>query len=140
MTPAPAARPWQRIVNRILIAGTDQGHEDAPAVVLLHGLASTHLWWQPVTDRLAARYRVIRFDHRGHGRSGPADGQHTVEGLAADTVAVLDALGLSRVLLAGHSLGAAVALTAAATRPDLAAAVSCVDGGVYDPRHDDSRH
>jgi pimeloyl-ACP methyl ester carboxylesterase len=113
------------------LAGTDSGTGEP--VVLLHGLASTHRWWDLVAARLTG-LRVIRFDHRGHGDSGaPPDG-YDLEHLAADTLAVLDALDVGRAVLAGHSLGAGVALRVGAARPERVAALACVDGGVYDPR------
>ncbi len=130
----PGVRDWQLTIGGATIAGTDEGPDDTAAILLLHGQASTHRWWDPVATRLAARHRVVRFDHRGHGQSSAPAGGYTVDSLAADAVDVLDRLGLARVVLAGHSLGAAVALTVAATRPDLVAGLACVEGGVYDPR------
>src|SRR6266545_1162751 len=109
---------------------------DALALVrlLLDGLASTSRWWDPVAAHLAHQYRVVRFDHRGHGRSSTPTSGYTVDGLVGDAIQVLDGLGLTQVVLAGHSLGASVALAAAAARPDLVAAVGCVEGGLYDPK------
>ncbi|WP_432982865.1 alpha/beta fold hydrolase [Dactylosporangium sp. CA-233914] len=104
-----------------------------PATVLLHGLASTHHWWDLVTELLPGR-RVVRWDHRGHGLSTIPTGRHSVEDLARDAAAVLDAAGLQQCIVAGHSLGAAVGLRLAADRPDLVAALCCVDGGLYDPQ------
>ncbi len=118
-------------VGGVRLAGTESG--TGYPIVLLHGLASTHRWWDLVAPRLSG-YRVVRFDHRGHGGSdAPAD-PYTLDLLAADGLGVLDALGLHRVVLAGHSLGAAVALRIAAASPDRVAALACVEGGVYDPR------
>jgi len=117
-----------------VLAGDDQGPPHGPAIVLLHGLGSNLRWWDPVAARLALRHRVVRVDHRGHGRStGPAAG-YTVQRLAADTAAVLDHLDLDRVVLAGHSAGADIAVAVTAAYPDRVAAVGCVDGGVYQPR------
>lgn len=113
------------------LAGTDAG--EGNPVVLLHGLASTHRWWDLVTARLTG-VRVVRFDHRGHGESGAPQGVYHLECLASDTLAVLDDLDLDRVVLAGHSLGAAVALRVAAAHPQRVAALTFVDGGVYDSR------
>jgi pimeloyl-ACP methyl ester carboxylesterase len=130
----PVIGDWRIEVSPgVTIAGDTRG-TDGPLVVLLHGLASTRRWWDLVADRLVGPHRVIRLDFRGHGRSSaPPDG-YTIERLAADVAVVLDGLGHRGVALAGHSLGAAVALNVAAARPDLVSSLSCVDGGVYDPR------
>jgi pimeloyl-ACP methyl ester carboxylesterase len=128
-------RTWTLALDHeTVLVGDDQGPPDAPAILLLHGLASNLRWWDPVAARLALRHRLVRFDHRGHGRStGPAAG-YTVQRLAADSAAVLDHLHLERVVLAGHSAGADIALAVAAAHPDRVAAVGCVDGGIYQPR------
>src|SRR5947209_19132566 len=107
-----AVRDWRVPVGGgVTLAGNDTGSGEP--VVLLHGLASTHRWWDLVVPHLPG-YRVVRFDLRGHGAStAPPDG-YGLDRLAADTVAVLDALDLDRVVLAGHSLGAALALRVAA--------------------------
>ncbi len=128
-------RPWRLMADGgVMLAGDDQGHPEAPPVVLLHGAASNHRWWDPVAARLARRHRVLRYDHRGHGQSSSPAGGYTVDRLAADAAAVVERLGLGRVVLVGHSAGADIALAAAAARPDLVAALGCIEGGVYEPR------
>jgi pimeloyl-ACP methyl ester carboxylesterase len=74
---------------------------------------------------LAAGRRVVRYDVRGHGRSGftPATGDHAWEELALDLLALLDELGIDRAVLGGASLGSAVSLHAAAVVPDRVAAL-----------------
>ncbi len=135
MSAVPEPRQWRLTVDGgVLLAGHDQGHPDAAPVVLLHGAASNHRWWDPVATRLARRHRVVRYDHRGHGQSTTPAGGYTVDQLAADAATVVERLGLGQVVLAGHSAGAAVALSVAVTRPDLVAALACVEGGAYDPR------
>ncbi|MET7391894.1 alpha/beta hydrolase [Dactylosporangium sp. NPDC005572] len=104
-----------------------------PPVVLLHGLASTHRWFDLVTEQLAGR-RVLRPDHRGHGQSSTPPGGYTVETLATDTADLLTTRGGGPWIVAGHSLGAAVALRLTAERPDLVAGLCLIEGGVYDPR------
>jgi pimeloyl-ACP methyl ester carboxylesterase len=119
----------------VRLVGDDQGPPNGPPIVALHGLSSNLRWWDPVAARLALRYRVVRYDQRGHGRStdGPIGG-HTVDRLASDAVRVLDHLGLGRVMLVGHSAGADIAAAAAAIHPDRVVALALVEGGVYDPR------
>jgi pimeloyl-ACP methyl ester carboxylesterase len=126
---------WRlRVAGDTEISGREAG-EGSPPIVLLHGRAGNRRWWDPVAGLLAPRRRVAWWDHRGHGRSGPARGDCTVEQLAEDTLAVLDERELGQVVLVGHSLGAAVALVAAAVAgPERVGAVMCVDGGLYDPR------
>ncbi len=119
----------------VRLVGDDQGRPGGRPIVLLHGLSSNQRWWDPVAARLAPWHRVVRYDQRGHGRStdGPRGG-YTVDRLVGDTLAVLDHLGLDRVLLAGHSAGADTAVAVAAAHPDRVAALALVDGGIYDPR------
>ncbi len=128
-------RQWRVRVDRgVWLAGDERGHPDAPTIVLVHGAASNRRWWDPVAALLATDHRVVRYDHRGHGGStSPTDG-YTVRQLAADAVAVLERRGLGPVVLAGHSAGADVALTVAATRADLVCALAGVEGGMYDPQ------
>ena len=76
-----------------------------PAVVLLHPTPMNHRFWLPVAERLAARYRVIVPDLRGHGQSELGEGPITVEKLAADAGRLLDHLEIGRALFGGCSIG-----------------------------------
>ncbi|MGI8847023.1 MAG: alpha/beta fold hydrolase [Candidatus Dormibacteria bacterium] len=105
-----------------------------PALLALHGLASNARWWDLVGERLAPRYRVIAADLRGHGLSDrPATGYDT-ETVAADVRALCDRLDIGEFVVAGHSWGAAVALTLAAAELQRCRGCVCVDGGVGDLR------
>lgn len=95
-----------------------QGPEDAPPMVLLHGLGEGRGSWAGVIDRLSARHRTYAFDLRGHGGSS-RPGEYSFALMEADVAAALDALGLGRVVLVGHSMGGNVAFRLAAHRPDL---------------------
>ena len=89
----------------------DEGPRDAPAIVLLHGSNADLHTWQAWTDALSADYRVVRFDQRGHGLTGPAaDADYSIEAFAGDIDAVVDALGVERFVLAGNSMGGAIAI------------------------------
>jgi 3-oxoadipate enol-lactonase len=82
------------------------GTETAPIVCMTHSLASDGgMWAEQVPPLLAAGFRVLRIDMRGHGGSDPVDGPYTMEQLAGDVVAVLDALSLARVHFIGLSIG-----------------------------------
>jgi pimeloyl-ACP methyl ester carboxylesterase len=83
------------------------GADDAPTVVLIHGFSGDLTLWHFQWKELATRYRVVLYDQRGHGRSGPAaGGDYSMEALGRDVVAVLDAEApTGPVALIGHSLG-----------------------------------
>lgn len=96
------------------------GPADAPPLVLLNSVGSTTAMWTPCLAPLAERFRVIRIDTRGHGESppAPADDACTIDDLAGDVLETLDELGLTRVDMAGLSLGGMVAMWIAAHRPE----------------------
>ena len=97
-------------------------------VLLLHGLASTRRFWDLVVPGLAG-LPVLALDQRGHGDSERPDGPYDGETVVADALTALDAVGVSRVVVVGHSWGAWTALRLAATAPSRALAVVAVDGG-----------
>lgn len=106
----------------------DEGPRDAPVIVLLHGSNADLHTWQPWVDNLARSYRVIRYDQIGHGLTGPArDGDYGVDAFAADVGEVADALGLERFVLAGNSMGGAVAARYAMLHPERLAGLVLID-------------
>jgi pimeloyl-ACP methyl ester carboxylesterase len=88
------------------IAWTAEG--TGPAVVLVHGITENLRAWDPVAQRLAEERTVVRLDLRGHGASAPGGG-YGVADLVGDVVAVIEAAGLERPDVVGHSLGGLVA-------------------------------
>ena len=95
------------------------GPEGGPAIILLHGWTANHRRWERVRDLLARSYRVIEYDHRGHGLS---DKRQTLDfGLGSyvlDLLGFMNALGLERAVLAGHSMGGMIALQFARAFPE----------------------
>jgi pimeloyl-ACP methyl ester carboxylesterase len=87
---------------------TDDG-QGWPVFLLLHGFNGSVRWFDAVTPLLAAHGRVLRVDLRGHGRTGGHTGLDA-SSQAASVLAVLDSLGVDRVIAVGHSYGADVAL------------------------------
>lgn len=92
-------------VNGIELAyRIDGAPRAAPWVVLSHSLACDHTMWDPQMEALRD-YRVLRFDTRGHGASEAPVGEYTMDQLAADAHALLDALGIERFHFVGLSMG-----------------------------------
>jgi len=104
------------------------------AVVLLHGLTATRRYVVMGSRALErSGHRVIAYDARGHGRSSPAPARaYGYEHLAADLLAVLDAAGVQRAVLAGASMGAHTALALALAHPERVAALALITPS-YDP-------
>lgn len=90
-----------------------EGPEGAPVVVLSGSLGTELGVWDAQVAALAGRFRVVRYDHRGHGRSPVPRGPYALEDLGRDLLALLDRLGLERVSLCGLSLGGLVGMWAA---------------------------
>ena len=74
--------------------------------------------WQPQVDGLRDRFTVVTVDNRGIGRSTPDDGPLSIEDMAADALAVMDAEGIGRFHLGGHSMGGVIAQQIALSAPD----------------------
>ena len=89
-------------------------------LVLLHAGIGDARMWDDQMDAFAARYRVVRYDARGFGRSGAATGSYSPR---ADLAGLLAALGIGRAHLVGLSMGGALALDAALEYPELASAL-----------------
>ncbi len=96
------------------------GRRHGPAVLLVHALGTSLDVWAPQLETLNRRFRVIRLDLRGHGRSGALAGAPrpcTMADLADDAIAVLDATGVVRAHWCGLSIGGMIAMWAAAAAP-----------------------
>jgi 3-oxoadipate enol-lactonase/4-carboxymuconolactone decarboxylase len=92
---------------------------DGTPLVLSGSLGSDlHMWDPQVATLVAAGFQVIRYDHRGHGRSPAPPGPYTLRELAEDLLELLDTLGLRRVSLAGLSLGGMVGMWLAENAPE----------------------
>jgi pimeloyl-ACP methyl ester carboxylesterase len=120
LDPGGPLEPWPQEIR--VQAGAVELHclsweGQGPPVLLVHGLNNTGWIWARVGARLAARgFRVLAPTQRGHGASDKPD-DLGLDATSADLEALIDALGLGRVHLAGHSWGGKVAMHFAATRP-----------------------
>ncbi|MFC9970498.1 alpha/beta fold hydrolase [Spirillospora sp. NPDC127200] len=106
------------------------GPRDAPALVLIHGLAGSVHWWDPLVPMLSRSHRVIRIDLLGHGRSAkPAGGGYAIPEQGRRVGEALDRLGVRQAAVVGHSTGGAVATALAERRRDLVTALALIDSG-----------
>ena len=118
--------------------GPPAEREPLPSLLLIHGLASTAWAWAPIARRVRSATRVLALDLRGHGLSESPRSGYDLESLAYDTLTVLSANGYGADLdgppavVAGHGLGAAVAVTMANLRPRSIAGLALVEGGFED--------
>jgi 3-oxoadipate enol-lactonase len=86
------------------------GPEGAPVVVLGSSIGTSGAMWEPQVAALSRRYRVVRYDLRGHGRSPVPRGGYSLDDLGRDVLALLDHLGLEKVAYGGLSLGGMVGM------------------------------
>jgi len=107
-----------RAANGLRFAYVEQGERDGPVVLMLHGYTDSHRSFDLLRPHLPEAWRVIALTQRGHGKSDKPASGYALRDLAADVPAFLDALGIERAIIVGHSMGAAVALQAAANYPD----------------------
>lgn len=106
------------------------GPRDAPALLLVHGSASSSRSWDPMVPLLTGSHRVIRIDLLGHGRSAkPSDRSYALPDQARRAGGVLDRLGVEHAVVVGHSSGGVVATALAEHRPDLVTALALVNTG-----------
>ena len=106
-----------------------QWGEKGPPVLFIHGLTANAFCFQSFADALAPDHHVIAYDLRGRGESDkPATG-YSVPLHAADLAQLIDAFGIERPIIVGHSLGAMIALYFAATYPQLLSKLVLIDAG-----------
>ena len=94
------------------------GPADAPVVVLSNSLGTSLEMWEELLPALTERFRVLRYDQRGHGASPAPPGPYTLAELGGDALALLDRLGLGRVSWCGTSLGGMTGMWLAVNAPE----------------------
>ena len=105
-------------------------------VVLVHGIAGSAILWQANLSAIGARHKVFAVDLPGHGRSGKPGGRYDIDLFTRSLLGFLDACGLERVVLAGHSLGGHACLKLALERPERLARLVLIDSGGLGPEID----
>ena len=104
-------------VNGTALFHRFDGKRDAPVLVLSNSLGTEIGMWDAQVDAFASRFRVLRYDSRGHGKSSVPPGPYRIEDLGRDLVGLLDALGLGRVHFCGLSKGGMVGMWLATNAP-----------------------
>ena len=102
---------------------------EGSAVVLLHGIGSNSLTWEPVASALAERHDVIAPDFLGHGASAKPRGDYSLGAFASGVRDLLQLLGVERATIVGHSLGGGVAMQFAYQHPELCERLVLVSSG-----------
>ena len=113
-------------VNGTTLHFETEGPDEAPVVVLSNSLSTDLRMWQPQMAALAARYRVLRYDTRGHGKSAVTPAPYSIETLADDLAGLIGTLELGPVHVVGLSLGGMTAQVLAMRRPELVASLCLV--------------
>jgi 3-oxoadipate enol-lactonase len=102
----------------VALSATLTGDPAAPVLVLGSSLGTTSELWRPQLAAFGARFRLLRYEHRGHGGSPAPPGRYTLAGLAADVLRLLDDNGVERAAYCGVSLGGMIGMWLAAHAPD----------------------
>ena len=119
---------------------TLEGPEDAPVLVLSNSLGSTLEMWNDQASVLRERFRLVRYDQRGHGGSPVPSGPYKIEDLGLDLLALMDRLGIERVSFCGLSIGGLVGMWLASEDPDrVERLVLCCTAARFDPDMYDAR-
>src|SRR5688500_13651376 len=117
------------LTTRVRLRYVEQGDAWGAPLLFLHGFTDSSLSFMPLMPYLPASIRAIVPDQRGHGESDrPRDG-YAPQDFARDALALMDALGIERATLVGHSMGTFVAREAALAAPDRVASLMLIAPG-----------
>ena len=119
--------PFERAIRDVTARGVrtrvlEAGRESAPALVLIHGFLESRRTWDDLIDDLAERFHVIAPDLPGFGESekpNPARYAYGIESHAEAIADLIAVFGVGRASVVGHAMGGAIAMTLAATHPEL---------------------
>jgi 3-oxoadipate enol-lactonase len=119
--------PDRVIVNGIAFHAAVSGLPGAPWLTFSNSHATDLSLWDAQAARFQESFRVLRYDTRGHGRTGATDGAYDFGVLAADVVGLWDALGIARSHFVGLSLGGTTGIEVALRHPDRVASLAACD-------------
>lgn len=124
-----ALEPRSASINGVDLRYVDTGAGEPP-IVFVHGWTCNRTNWRYQIAEFSKDHRVIALDQRGHGESEKPDQDYTIEGFADDLMAFIEALGLERPVIVGHSMGGVIALNLVRRYPEIAAAIVMIDSPV----------
>src|SRR5207249_632714 len=112
---------------RIVYEVQGEGRPGTPALVFIHGWSCDRSYWKGQLEPFSQRFKVVAIDLAGHGESGLGRDAWTIAAFGGDVAAVVQKLGLERVILIGHSMGGHVTAEAARRLPGRVAGLVWVD-------------
>jgi 3-oxoadipate enol-lactonase len=108
-----------------------EGPKDAPALLLSNSLGTDLHMWDPQVPAFTKHFRLVRYDRRGHGRSGAPRGPYSMELLGKDVLAILDGLGIQKANWCGLSMGGMVGMWLGANAPERLERIVLSNTGPY---------
>ncbi|MBU1013399.1 MAG: alpha/beta fold hydrolase [Bacteroidetes bacterium] len=106
------------IANNIIVSYTDEGSDNNPVIIFIHGFPLNKAMWNKQVGELKENYRVITYDIRGHGNSDAGDEDFSIELFVIDLLSLMDALKIDKTILCGFSMGGYIALNAIENHPE----------------------
>jgi pimeloyl-ACP methyl ester carboxylesterase len=129
-TPTVPYQSHNIVLRQLRFQYLEWGNPNSSPIVLLHGGHQSAHSWDLVSLHLAPKYRVVALAQRGHGDSSwPRDAEYTNDVMSHDAEAFIDALGLQRPILIGHSMGGRNAMLLTRRDPSRLRALAIVDVG-----------
>ncbi len=110
-----------------------EGRESGPTIMLSNSLGTTMQMWEPQMAALTKLFRVIRYDRRGHGKSGAPAGPYSMERFGKDVLAILDDLNIEKVHWCGVSMGGMVGQWLGANAPERVGKLILANTACYYP-------
>jgi 3-oxoadipate enol-lactonase len=101
----------------ITVSYTDEGKNEAPAVIFIHGFPFNKSMWNKQVEALVDNYRVIAYDIRGHGNTHSGSGDFSIELFVKDLLSLIDVLKIDKTIVCGLSMGGYIALNAIENYP-----------------------
>src|SRR5205085_2452585 len=122
--------------NRCPLYVEAEGPENKPVLMLSNSLGTTLHMWDPQVAALTQHFRLVRYDRRGHGKSGVPKGPYSMEMLGRDVLAVLDALKIEKINWCGLSMGGMVGMWLGANAPQRVNRMILSNTSAYMPAKD----